>query len=466
MRIASVDAKFDCGSAKEDVIDVVNVEFERVSEKQIQWNDLFPEWIDEGNSAQRCPVVPVPEDLGTKYTGIDVVVAEAPCGVNKRDVYRLQVNLIVANLAVTNRNGPVYVVFVGKCGPMIEVFRCDDLLWAQEDVRIYKPNPNKLKQKLAMPVGSCQIAHPLVEQGEEEKWRPKRKREAYVSVLHSSDTYVCGAIALAQSLKQTNTTKDLLLLVDSSVSQVSLRALRLAGWDNIKTIQRVKNPHAKKDSYNEWNYSKLRIWSQQVASEYDKVMFVDSDVLPLRNMDAFFTYPELSAAANDNHLFNSGVVVLEPSACTFRTLMEARAHVVPYNGGDQGFLNEVFIWWHRFPASANRLKIFASGRNHRHLLPEDVHAVHYLGQKPWACYRDYDCNWDRSEYQKFASDSAHERWWRVYDDMPAGLKEFCALSAKDEARLQKWRGRAENASFPDGHWKLKITDPRSHSFIN
>ncbi|VFQ83460.1 unnamed protein product [Cuscuta campestris] len=437
MRVASVGAKFDCGGAKEDAIDVVNVEFQRVSER-IQWNDLFPEWIDEGNSAQRCPVVPVPEDLGTKYAGIDVVVAEAPCGVNKRDVYRLQVNLIVANLAVTNRNGPVYVVFVGKCGPMIELFRCDDLLWAQEDVRIYKPNPNKLKQKLAMPVGSCQIARPLVER-EEKK---------------SGD----------QSIKEKPTY--LLLLVDSSISQVSLRALRLAGWDHIKTIQRVKNPHAKKDSYNEWNYSKLRIWGQQVASEYDKVVFVDSDVLPLRNMDAFFAYPELAAAANDNHLFNSGVVVLEPSACTFRALMEARAQVVPYNGGDQGFLNEVFVWWHRLPASANRLKIFAGGRNRRRRVPEDVHAVHYLGQKPWACYRDYDCNWDRPEYQKFASDSAHERWWRVYDGMPEGLKGFCALSAKDEARLQKWRGRAENASFPDGHWKLKITDPRSHSLIN
>jgi alpha-N-acetylglucosamine transferase len=39
---------------------------------------------------------------------------------------------------------------------------------------------------------------------------------------------------------------------------------------------------------------------------YDKIIFLDSDLLVLKNIDHFFWYPQLSAAPNDFTLFNSG----------------------------------------------------------------------------------------------------------------------------------------------------------------
>lgn len=240
------------------------------------------------------------------------------------------------------------------------------------------------------------------------------------------------------------------------MSPKSIDGLRSAGW-KIKRIQRIRSPQSKKGSYNEYNYSKLRIWQ---LAEYDKVMFIDSDLIVTRNMDNLFIYPQVSAVENYKHVFNSGMMLVEPSKCTFKTLMKKRLVVESYNGGDQGFLNEVFPWWHRLPTKMNELKFFDSVRDYEHKIPEDVYAVHYLGLKPWMCYKDYDCNWDKPGYQQFASDSANERWWHVYDAMPEKLRQFCSLTPEMDARIHKYRHIAKNASFPDKHWKIEIRDPR------
>lgn len=196
--------------------------------------------------------------------------------------------------------------------------------------------------------------------GEELSWIRKsnatQPKEAYVTILHSSENYVCGAITLAQSIIRTNSTKDLVLLADKHISKKSLEGLRAAGW-KIKHIQRIRSSKAKKKAYNRWNYTKLRIWQ---LKEYDKVMFIDADLIVKRNIDEFFLYPQLSAASNyEKHFFNSGLMLVEPSMCTFDTLMKKRFVVGSYNGGDQGYLNEMFIWWHRLPGKLNFLKVLS-----------------------------------------------------------------------------------------------------------
>ncbi|PIN12944.1 Glycosyl transferase, family 8 - glycogenin [Handroanthus impetiginosus] len=400
-------------------VKMVRVDFNPVEEDKVLWSDLFPEWIDE-NSPSNCPELPMPkfED----YQELDVVVAGVPC--DQDDTVPL-------------------------------------LSW------VYKPELRRIKQKVLMPVGSCQLVPPFAQSvSGEELWRRnsdmihkyniQQPREAYVTALHSSEAYVCGAIVLAQSIILSNSTKDLVLLADDHISQKSLEGLRSAGW-KIKRIQRIRSPHSKKEAYNEWNYSKLRIWQ---LKEYDKVMFIDSDLIVTKNLDEFFIYPQLSAVGNDKHIFNSGLMLVEPSECTFKTLMKKRFVVGSYNGGDQGFLNEMFPWWHRLPARLNHLKFFSSIHDYNHQMPQDMYTIHYLGLKPWMCYKDYDCNWDKTEFQHFASDSANEKWWHVYDTMPKKLRKYCSLTPQMDARIQKYRNRAKNASFPDGHWKIKIKDPR------
>ncbi|XP_054804001.1 putative UDP-glucuronate:xylan alpha-glucuronosyltransferase 4 [Prosopis cineraria] len=465
------------------VLPTVSVKFDRV-DKNLKWQDFFPEWIDEDHKwgDPKCPNMPMP--TLENYQDVNVVVARVPCGNSNRtekrgvrDLFRLQVNLVVANLAVEggwmklegDNRRQVYVVLIGNCGPMIEIFRCDDLLMHQGEYWVYKPELTRLKQKILMPPGSCQIA-PAYAQTGKEVWRAylselkvlkhdPRPKLAYVTMLHTSEAYVCGAIALAQSILQTpvsviqfyNYTRDLILLADNSISPMSIKGLEAAGW-KIKRIQRIPNPFAKKGSYNEWNYSKLRIWQ---LTDYDKIIFIDSDFLVLKNMDDFFVYPQLSAAPNDCTFFNSGLMIIEPSQCMFEELMRRVWRLDSYNKGDQGFLNEVFTWWHRLPWRLNRLK------DSREIEEDELYGMHYLGVKPWMCYKDYDCNWDVEDRRVFASDSAHQLWWDVYEEMPRGLQSYCGLSQRMEERILRWRREARNANFSDMHWNIEIRDPRT-----
>lgn len=139
--------------------------------ESLTWKSLFPEWIDE--EVASCPKIPLPKSEGSD-ADVDVIVAKVPCdgwSENKglRDVYRLQVNLAAANLAVNSGlrkvDPTVYVVFIGSCGPMHEIFKCDERVRRVEDYWVYKPNLSRLKQKLLMPVGSCHVASPFAQLG-------------------------------------------------------------------------------------------------------------------------------------------------------------------------------------------------------------------------------------------------------------------------------------------------------------
>ncbi|KAI3465361.1 hypothetical protein Pfo_022024 [Paulownia fortunei] len=456
------------------------ITFDRVSEL-FEWKALFPEWIDEEEeySGSSCPEIPLPNM--NRYGHMDMIVAKLPCRVPEegwnRDVFRLQVHLVAANVAVRRGrwdwNGRMKVVFVSKCMPMVEMFRCDELVRREGEWWYYRPEVGRLEQKVSMPVGSCNLALPLWDKGINEMYdvskieaitRKPRKREAYATVLHSSESYVCGAITLAQSLLQTRTRRDLILLLDTSISEPKRLALSRAGW-TLRFIKRIRNPIAEKNSYNEYNYSKFRLWQ---LTDYDKIIFIDADIIVLRNLDILFHFPQMSATGNDGSIFNSGIMVIEPSNCTFRMFMQRRKEIVSYNGGDQGFLNEIFVWWHRLPRRINFLKNFWSNSSieagvKNQLFgsdPPKLYSIHYLGLKPWLCYRDYDCNWDVADQHVYASDEAHERWWKVHDAMEEGLQKVCGLSKKRKIELEWDRKIARKMGSKDQHWSVNVTDPR------
>ncbi|XP_043707975.1 UDP-glucuronate:xylan alpha-glucuronosyltransferase 2 isoform X2 [Telopea speciosissima] len=460
----------------------IAVDFERVS-KYLEWKDLFPEWIDEEEETDisTCPEIPMPDFLA--YEEMDMVLAKLPCEYPKegwgRDAFRLQVHLIAANLAVKTgkRAGGIRtkMVFLSPCRPMMELFRCEDMVKREGDWWWYEPEMGRLEHKVSMPIGSCKLALPLWEEGSiDEVYNQSKiittqankltRKEAYVTVLHSSEAYVCGAITLAQSIIATGTQRDLVMLLDKSISQPKREALAAAGW-KIRMIKRIRNPKAEKNAYNEYNYSKFRLWQ---LTDYDKIIFIDADIIILRNMDILFQFPQMSATGNDASIFNSGIMAIEPSKCTFKALMELRKEIVSYNGGDQGFLNEVFVWWHRWPRRVNYLKNFwanttleSSMKNQLFAAdPPKLYSIHFVGLKPWHCYRDYDCNWDIGEQHVYASDIANQRWWKLHDTMDERLQKFCALTYQRKLELDWHRKVARQMGLQDEHWRINITDPR------
>ncbi|KAK9735412.1 hypothetical protein RND81_04G204300 [Saponaria officinalis] len=466
------------------IAEPVIINLEPVS-SNITWNKLFLHEMSDKPS-KSCPEIPMPKAM--KYPKLDVVVVELPCGESKdgynrsemggiRDVGRLQLSMASAHLIVENairkKIKHVYGVFMTKCEPMVELFRCDDLIWHEGDYWIYKPKVERLREFLSMPLGTCNLALPYAQplgknnlqaksMSKQETKQMLRPREAYVTILHSSESYVCGAIALAQSILLTNTTKDLVLLADRTISDHSIVGLQAAGW-KIKRVDRIRSPYANLSAYNAWNYSKLRVWQ---LTEYHKIVFIDSDLIVLRNIDHFFDYPQLSAAPNHGFLFNSGIMLVEPSECFFRTLMGKRFTIKSYNGGDQGYLNEVVTYWHRLSRKLNYMKIFFDDLEAgKRVVPNDQYAIHFFGLKPWLCYRDYDCNWDSKNYHMYASDDIHALWWQVHDAMPKELQMHCGMTKKRDKQLRKWRVLAKNENRSDVHWKIEIRDPRQYSLV-
>uniref|UniRef100_A0A0E0CLY3 Hexosyltransferase n=1 Tax=Oryza meridionalis TaxID=40149 RepID=A0A0E0CLY3_9ORYZ len=409
----------------------------------VTWEHLYPEWIDEEEvyHAPTCPDLPEPavdadadgDGGGEEVAVFDVVAVKLPC-----------------------RRGGSW----------------DEVAPRDGDVWLYRPDADALRRDLALPVGSCRLAMPFSALAAPHVAAPPR-REAYATILHSEELYACGALVAAQSIRMASASgapsepeRDMVALVDETISARHRGALEAAGW-KVRAIRRVRNPRAAADAYNEWNYSKFWLWS---LTEYDRVVFLDADLLVQRPMSPLFAMPEVSATANHGTLFNSGVMVVEPCGCTLRLLMDHIADIDSYNGGDQGYLNEVFSWWHRLPSHANFMKHFWEGDSGERLAaarravlaaePAVALAVHFVGMKPWFCFRDYDCNWNSPQLRQFASDEAHARWWRAHDAMPAALQGFCLLDERQKALLRWDAAEARAANFSDGHWRLPIADPR------
>ncbi|KAK9230323.1 hypothetical protein WN944_023290 [Citrus x changshan-huyou] len=432
----------------------------------VTWDSLYPEWIDE-EEEEEVPVCPSLPKIEAPRKRINLIAVKLPCrneGNWSKDVARLHLQLAAADLAVSEKGAyPVHLLLITKCFPIPNLFPCKELVTREGNAWLYKPNLNVLREKLQLPVGSCELALPL--RDKDRVYSGSVHREAYATILHSAHVYVCGAIAAAQSIRMSGSTRDLVILVDETISAYHRSGLEAAGW-KVRTIQRIRNPKAEKDAYNEWNYSKFRLWQ---LTDYDKIIFIDADLLILRNIDFLFGMPEISATGNNGTMFNSGVMVIEPSSCTFQLLMDHINEFESYNGGDQGYLNEVFTWWHRIPKHMNFLKHFWFGdeeevkQKKTRLFGADppiLYVLHYLGMKPWLCFRDYDCNWNVDIFQEFASDVAHAKWWRVHDAMPEQLQQFCLLRSKQKAQLEFDRRQAEKANYTDGHYKIKVEDGR------
>ncbi|XP_026389976.1 putative UDP-glucuronate:xylan alpha-glucuronosyltransferase 3 isoform X2 [Papaver somniferum] len=436
--------------------------------KDVTWESLYPEWIDEEEESEVpvCPSLPRPKNY--KNSDIDLIAVKLPCRKSahnwSRDVARLHLQLAAARISASaKKDRPVPVLFVTDCFPLPNLFTCKELVKREGNAWLYKPNLDTLNQKLQLPVGSCELSLPV--KAKERGYSGTPHREAYATILHSAHVYVCGAIAAAQSIRMVGSTRDFVILVDDTISEYHRSGLAAAGW-KIRTIERIRNPKAEENAYNEWNYSKFRLWQ---LTDYDKIIFIDADLLILRNIDFLFGMPEITATGNNATLFNSGVMVIEPSNCTFQLLMDHINEIESYNGGDQGYLNEIFTWWHRIPKHMNFLKHFWEGDEEEKKVikttlfgadPPVLYVLHYLGLKPWLCFRDYDCNWNVDILQEFASDVAHKTWWKVHDAMPENLQKFCLLRSKQKAGLEWDRRQAEKGNFTDRHWNITITDER------
>lgn len=234
--------------------------------------------------------------------------------------------------------------------------------------------------------------------------------KAYITLL-SNSKYLPGVLVLYRSLKDVGAQYPLFCLLSVSVEKRTeqklvdegIRCLRLTRT----AINCEVNPSGK--NFSHWNYTfdKLLIWG---LTQFEKVVYIDSDMLIVRNIDSLFEHKSFSAVSADASYpgneswvggLNSGIVVIKPDKGVEADLLQSiRPTVEKYKKqgqlvGDQDVVKSYLSdWGHQtFLHLDEGYNIFADHLTYyiRHLgysLKSDaqkpIYVIHFIGKtKPW-----------------------------------------------------------------------------------
>lgn len=279
--------------------------------------------------------------------------------------------------------------------------------------------------------------------------------EAFVS-LTTNDDYGHGAYVLGKSLRNTKTTRQLVLMVTAGVSEGMRQRLNEV-WDLLINIDQL-------DSFDEENlaqlkrpelgctFSKLRAWK---LTQFSKCVFMDADTLVLQNVDDLFDREEFSAVADVGwpDCFNSGVFVFRPSDNTYSALIEHAKQYGSFDGGDQGLLNDYFSDWstsdisRHLPFTYNTVSSAVYSYTPAfNRYGKNIKIVHFLGaHKPW--HHHFDKSTGRVVLTGSSSRSETDgifvqMWWDLYENKGGAMTTWSHWeSARNNAPTQsreKW----------------------------
>uniref|UniRef100_A0A3B1K174 glycogenin glucosyltransferase n=1 Tax=Astyanax mexicanus TaxID=7994 RepID=A0A3B1K174_ASTMX len=217
--------------------------------------------------------------------------------------------------------------------------------------------------------------------------------QAFVT-LATNDSYAKGALVLAQSLKNHQTSRKLVALIGPHVSEPS-RAVLCKLYDEVRLVDVMDSGDKahlalmKRPDLGV-TFTKLHCWT---LTHYSKCVFMDADTLVVCNVDDLFERDELSAAPDPGwpDCFNSGVFVFRPSIETYEKLLTFSTENGSFDGGDQGLLNSFFSDWATADISKHLPFIYnLSSIAIYTYLPafkqygHNAKVVHFLGKvKPW-----------------------------------------------------------------------------------
>jgi alpha-N-acetylglucosamine transferase len=278
---------------------------------------------------------------------------------------------------------------------------------------------------------------------------------AWAVVLTSTNNYIKGVVALKHALHDLyHSQYPLLVLYTPTVVPEVVDILKKIGCivKEIDHIHPMGKAEYKFERFIE-TWTKLAVWNQ---TEYERLVLLDADMLPLQNMDELMQlnlpnknwvaashacicnpqkiqhYPsfwipencsytgcgksaciEPSSTNNKADYFNSGLVVLIPDNEIFNTMITylnsiSDLNVFPFP--DQDFLNEIFkCKWKPIPFTYNALKTLEWA--HKPMWDIDyIKNIHYILTKPWDINLDQELSGLETVYKPL-----YRIWWNSYD---------------------------------------------------
>ncbi len=223
------------------------------------------------------------------------------------------------------------------------------------------------------------------------------KKYTFVTSL-SSDTYFHGVVMLDWSLRKVRSNYPLLVMCSDRVSDKVCGQLKRRGLSVFRLTEHiVLDENINRENRNSnWtlSFDKLFTWT---LTQYDKVVFLDSDMQVIRNIDYLFDYPHMSAVRADVFnepgldKLNSGLMVIEPNVKEFQGLCNVleSGEVQLKHIGDQDIIRAYYKDWGTHPELTlpAGLNVLYNEVTHGVIHQDDVEPVsviHYIGsRKPW-----------------------------------------------------------------------------------
>ncbi len=241
----------------------------------------------------------------------------------------------------------------------------------------------------------------------------------YLTVI-TTDDYAVGAVALWESLRRTRPHYGLVVLITKEVSKRCEDALQRGGLTTLRVDQQLKRGDSSDHALRHWDNTFGKLLMFQLV-QFEKIVYLDSDMLVLRNLDHLFDKPHLSAAVPDKLMpghetwvqLCSALMVIEPQAGLASAIMQhvpaVEARMKSFS--DQDLLHQHFPEWPShselelpqgygiFPDSIDQY-VRKLGYNLNLEAPDErtIAAVHFVGsRKPWS-WNAFERSWRLAKY--------------------------------------------------------------------
>lgn len=272
------------------------------------------------------------------------------------------------------------------------------------------------------------------------------KSFAYVLLALDLET-AFSAVVTGFSLRETNTTVDIVLMLPSQVNitpEVS-NAINFLSM-KIHRIQIIYGPYTeeKDKSYRKhMRFTKLQMLN---LVQYDKIIYLDTDAIAVRKIDHLFMVKgiglveDIGAPGN----FNTGLMVVSPNPNLFEYMLSKLDVFKSYNHGDQGFINSFLqqdlgnlevtnlpIVYNMMP----RLSRYASFGMYKRYIA----LMHFTAEiKPWNWFRGGFADWNVEFNPELAF------WWIDMSQklrIALGHTDFRYPRICHSYRKFKWKGK-------------------------
>ena len=317
-----------------------------------------------------------------------------------------------------------------------------------------------------------------------------QKNYSYVSLL-TDDTYTYGVILLAETLKQVNSQYPLHILVTKNVSESCLEILNELDnvsyefVENITISQNIIEHNKALDNRlaTIWTdtWTKLRIFD---LTKFDKIIFLDSDIMVFKNLDHLFEKPHFTAAVDGEYFnlwsddihFNAGCLVIEPNHEYFEFLVNFINN--EENLKDSYFDNKIIAdqeilnflnqdWGKKEELHLNKYyNIFGPYTQDEQIddLKENGYFIHFIGRKPWTFWVHNPAEHYSEAFYDMAKEIINKKiveldWQLIRSKNILTVYAICKNEMKNIEKWLKGFGKADyvcilDTGSTDGTWEF------------